>query len=50
MTAWSRPATSSVGLRNGAERRDPPAGLQPGETVVAVSGTFIRGGDRVTAV
>lgn len=38
-----------VGLRSGgtAEIVD---GLAPGEAVVAVSGTFIRGGDRVTAV
>ncbi len=38
-----------VGLRNGqqAEIRD---GLQADEDVVAVSGTFVRGGDRVTAV
>lgn len=38
-----------VGLRTGsvAEIRD---GLRAGETVVAVSGTFIRGGDRVTPV
>ena len=41
--------TVQVGLRTGrvAEIRD---GLRPGEQVVSVSGTFIRGGDRVTAV
>ena len=39
----------TVGLRNGrsAEIRQ---GLADGESVVAVSGTFIRGGDHVTAV
>ena len=39
----------SVGLRNSANA-EITKGLQNGETVVAVSGTFIRGGDRVTAV
>lgn len=38
-----------VGLRSGAQA-EITEGLKPGEAVVAVSGTFIRGGDRVTAV
>lgn len=38
-----------VGLRSGGQA-EVTAGLQPGETVVAVSGTFVRGGDRVVAV
>ena len=38
-----------VGLRQ-ANRAEIVAGLAAGEDVVAVSGTFIRGGDRVTAV
>lgn len=38
-----------VGLRSGA-RAEITSGLAPGEAVVATSGTFIRGGDRVTAV
>lgn len=39
--------TVQIGLRNGAQA-EIRQGLQPGETVVAVSGTFIRGGDKVT--
>ena len=38
-----------VGLRNG-QQAEITAGLQPGDEVVSVSGTFIRGGDRVVAV
>lgn len=38
-----------VGLRAGGQA-EIKSGLQDGEAVVAVSGTFIRGGDRVTAV
>ena len=38
-----------VGLRSGTQT-EIRQGLAEGETVVAVSGTFIRGGDRVTAV
>ena len=38
-----------VGLRSGA-LAEISRGLAEGETVVAVSGTFVRGGDRVTAV
>jgi len=38
-----------VGLRAGA-LAEIPEGLREGEQVVAVSGTFVRGGDRVTAV
>ncbi len=38
-----------VGLRNGTEA-EITDGVQPGEAVVSVSGTFIRGGDHVTAV
>ena len=39
----------AVGLRNSANA-EITGGLKTGETVVAVSGTFIRGGDRVTAI
>ena len=39
----------TTGLRDGA-RAEITAGLGAGESVVAVSGTFIRGGDRVTPV
>ncbi len=38
-----------VGLRSGGQA-EITSGLAAGEAVVAVSGTFIRGGDRVTAV
>ena len=38
-----------VGLRGGGQA-EITSGLQEGDAVVAVSGTFIRGGDRVTAV
>ena len=38
-----------VGLRSGSQA-EITSGLQKGDAVVAVSGTFIRGGDRVTAV
>ena len=38
-----------VGLRSGA-RAEIVSGLVAGESVVAISGTFIRGGDRVTPV
>ena len=38
-----------VGLRSGA-RAEIREGLAEGETVVSVSGTFVRGGDRVTAM
>ena len=38
-----------VGLRSGGQA-EITGGLQEGDAVVAVSGTFIRGGDRVTAV
>ncbi len=38
-----------VGLRGGGQA-EITGGLQEGDAVVAVSGTFIRGGDRVTAV
>ena len=38
-----------IGLRSGG-RAEVKSGLEPGEQVVATSGTFIRGGDRVTAV
>ena len=38
-----------VGLRNG-QQAEITAGLQSGDEVVSVSGTFIRGGDRVVAV
>ena len=38
-----------VGLRNG-QQAEITAGLQPGDEMVSVSGTFIRGGDRVVAV
>ena len=38
-----------VGLRSGG-RAEITDGLQAGEDVVSVSGTFIRGGDRVTPV
>ena len=43
----SRPV--QVGLRDGTNA-EITQGLAPGEQVVAVSGTFIRGGDRVTPV
>ena len=39
----------TVGLRNGRSA-EISRGLAPGEQVVSVSGTFIRGGDRVTPV
>lgn len=39
----------AVGLRNEG-KAEITTGLNPGEAVVALSGTFIRGGDRVTAV
>ena len=38
-----------IGLRSGGQA-EITSGLQRGETVVAISGTFIRGGDRVTAM
>ncbi len=38
-----------VGLRNATDA-EVTGGLEPGEAVVSVSGTFVRGGDRVTAV
>ena len=38
-----------IGLRSGGTA-EVTQGLAPGEAVVAVSGTFIRGGDRVTAI
>lgn len=38
-----------VGLRNG-QQAEITSGLAPGDEVVSVSGTFIRGGDRVVAV
>lgn len=38
-----------VGLRNG-QQAEITSGLSPGDEVVSVSGTFIRGGDRVVAV
>ncbi len=41
--------TVQVGLRNGA-RAEISEGLAAGESVVSVSGTFVRGGDRVTPV
>ncbi len=39
----------TVGLRNAGQALL-SAGVQPGESVVAISGTFVRDGDRVTAV
>jgi HlyD family secretion protein len=41
--------TVSVALRDGGQALL-AAGVQPGERVVAVSGTFVRDGDRVTSV
>ena len=41
--------TVTVGLRSGGEALL-TAGLADGEDVVSVSATFVRGGDRVTAV
>ncbi len=41
--------TVTVGLRNAGQALL-TAGVQPGESVVAVSGTFVRDGDRVTPV
>jgi HlyD family secretion protein len=38
-----------IGLRDG-RRVEIREGLMPGESVVATSGTFIRGGDRVTPI
>ena len=38
-----------VGLRNGLQA-EIAQGLAAGESVVSVSGTFIRGGDKVTPV
>jgi len=46
-TIETRPVT--VGLRD-AGQAEIAAGLQKGEQVVAISGTFIRDGDRVTAI
>ncbi len=41
--------TVTVGLRNAGQALL-ARGVQPGEAVVAVSGTFVRDGDRVTPV
>lgn len=46
-TVETRPVR--IGLRSGGTA-EVTEGLAPGEAVVAVSGTFIRGGDRVTPV
>ena len=40
----------TVALRNGGKRAARASGVQAGDSVVSVSGTFVRDGDRVTAI